>query len=160
MRLLCLLFLCRLAGADLRWVSRSADGSTPPDAVALEGELLLCRARLADGNLHPGIASGGTCRIPQKGGVETTDTFEVATGGGARWVAKDWQRATPAVRQGRSDLYVCRAEIRVGSTIAGWVYGKAYREGPHAGRCYVAFQNREIEVPQVFELFSLGKVRP
>ena len=58
MKLVVLLFLGRLGAADLHRVPRPADGTD---------KTLLCRARLADGHLHPGTADAKVCRLPQKG---------------------------------------------------------------------------------------------
>ena len=155
--LLVLVFL-----SEWGWV-RHGGGALHADAVVLErdGEhvTVLCRARLADGNLHPGTSRGNSCAIPQKGRVERPAEFEVAVGGTAQWTADDWAAAAIVGRQGRTDLYFCRAQVRIGSAAAGWVFGKAYREGPHAGHCYVGYGDREMDVTSGFEILHIEAPR-
>ena len=152
------LLLSSCLAADLQWTARLETGSTPPGAIVLERNaetaILLCRAWLDDRNLHPGITSGDVCAIPQKGVVEKLSVFEIAVGGRAAWSAGRWEDAVKVGRQGPVDLYFCRAPIRAGNVAVGWAYGKAYREGPHAGHCYVGFQGREVGLSENFELFS------
>ena len=148
------------ARAELEWVGNTP-GGMPAGAIVLHRDgdavTLLCRARLADGNLHPGASVGGFWAIPQKGKVERLSEFELAIGGTAEWTGDNWREAATAGRQGRTDLYVCRAQVSVGNARVGWAYGKAHRDGPHARHCYVALQDREIDVAGVFEIL---RVRP
>jgi hypothetical protein len=155
---LALVLLAAAAHAQPEWTPHTS-GGLPSGALVLDPDSggALCRARLADGNLHPGVTEGGSCAIPQKGKVERVATFEVAAGGTAEWIRNEWSGAAVVGRQGRTDLYVCRAPVRVGNAGAGWAYGKAYREGPHAGHCYVAHGNREIDAGGDFEIL---RVRP
>ncbi len=136
-----------------------AGSALPADALMIEGAAALCRARLADGNLHPGVSTGEFCAIPQKGKVERAREFEVAVGGAPLWTATDWDGAAVVGRQGRTDLYFCRAQVRVGEADAGWVFGKAYREGPHAGHCYVGYGDREVDVKGGFEILRVAAPR-
>ncbi len=156
---LALVLLSCAARAELEWVRRTP-GGMPAGAIVLDRDgdsvTLLCRARLADGNLHPGAVVGGFCAVPQKGKVERLSDFDVAVGGTAEWTRDGWGAATIVGRQGRSDLYVCRAPVRVGNTSVGWAFGKAYRDGPHARHCYVAFQDRETDVNGEFEILGVG----
>jgi hypothetical protein len=93
--------------------------------------------------------------VPQKGVVELSTDFEIAVNGTPRWSADDWSGATAVGRQGRTDLYFCRAPVRVGDARVGWAFGKAYREGPHARRCYVAYSDREIDAGGEFEVLRI-----
>ena len=139
--------------ADLEWTTAKAAGAIVLERAA-DTAVLLCRAKLADGGLHPGVTTGDVCAIPQKGVVEKLPVFEIAVGGRPAWSAGRWENAVEVGRQGRFDLYFCRAPMRVGNVAVGWAYGKAYREGPHAGHCYVGFQGREVGLTEHFELFS------
>ena len=62
------ILLLYLGTGEIRWMPFSA---MPDDAVVLERvngrNVVLCRARLADGNLHPGVTANDVCLIPQKG---------------------------------------------------------------------------------------------
>ncbi len=151
-----LLALALLAGWG--WAPHTG-GALPANAVVLERGAALCRARLADGSWQPGVFSGEFCAIPQKGRVERAAEFEVAVGGAPGWIADDWAAAAVVGRQGRTDLYFCRAEVRIGGGAVGWVFGKAYREGPHAGHCYVGYGDREVDVRGGFELLRFEAPR-
>jgi hypothetical protein len=86
--------------ADLEWTATKT-----AEAIVLERAadtaVLLCRAKLADGGLHPGVTSGAVCAIPQKGVVEKLSVFEVAVGGRPAWSAGRWENAVKVGRQGR-----------------------------------------------------------
>lgn len=155
--LLTILMLPWLLPAETQWV-QYRQGPPADRAVVLSRSggsvTVLCRTRFADGSLHPGSAAGGSCEVPQKGKVERAAEFEVAVNGTPRW-GLDWAGAMIVGRQGRSHMYVCRAPVRVGGTNAGWAFGKAYREGPHARHCYVAFEDREIDAGHDFELLKI-----
>ena len=137
--------LLLLLAAPLTWQAREAGGPIPAGAIRTGEALYVCRARLPDG-VHPGVTTGGPCRIPQKGKVEEFPKHEIAVGAGFEWRATDWDHAVIAGSQGRNgDLYVCRATVpgvSGGSEHAG---GKAYRNGNHARHCYVAHEGREVD---------------
>ena len=133
--------------AQVRWV-KSAEA--PADAVVagkVEGrEAVVCRARLSDG-VHPGWYDGNACLVPQKGKVERSTDFEFAAGSGYTWIADSGPGAVVAGRQfGRLDLLVCRAEQ------GGTRVGKAYRNGPHTGHCYISGDDREVDLTSGFEI--------
>lgn len=133
--------------AQVRWVKAA---EPPADAVVageLEGRrVVVCRGRLADG-VHPGWFDGTACRVPQKGKVEHAADFEFAAGRGYTWASDSGDTAVVGGRQfGRLDLLVCRAAQ------GGTRVGKAYRNGPHTGHCYLAGADREIDLTSGFEI--------
>lgn len=156
--LLALLILSRPALAEVLWLPHTP-GTLHESAVVVDrvgGSVkVLCRARLADGYLHPGTTTDVLCVVPQKGRVERVREFEVAVRGAPRWTRDDWAGSTAVGRQGRTDLFFCRAPVRVGDASTGWAFGKAYREGSHARHCYVAFGDREIDVGGEFEILRI-----
>jgi hypothetical protein len=139
------------------WAPRKPGKAFPAATIRgnREGEppLFVCRARLQDG-VQPGATSGGPCMVPQKGKAVAFDTYELGIASRYAWRAGDWDHAVLAGAQGRanSELYVCRAEVTSGSGHGRMELGKAYRAGPHAGHCYVAHEDREIDAPGEFQL--------
>lgn len=142
------------------WTAHFVGAALPPDAIVLEMQngtpIVLARLALHDDRMHPAIAIDGLATTPFKGGTEKSAHFEVASGGKAGWLAlSDWAQATPITRQSESEVFLCRAQVRIGTAPVGWVYGKAYSHGTHAKCAYVDFQGREIELTEGFELLSI-----
>ncbi len=144
-----------VAHSELAW----RPAQTSDNVVVLEnghaGPLLLARVQIRN-EWHPAIACSNAAFVPYRGLVERTKQFELAIGGKATWVAADrWAEATALGEQSQSEVYLCRARLRVGEVDAGWSYGKAYRTGPHGGGAYLACDGREIELRAGFELLRL-----
>jgi len=144
------------AQGEVRWVRHEPGTGIPDNAIiaAKEGDkaLYVCRTHLQDG-VHPGATTGGPCLVPQKGKVEKAREYEIAVGWRYSWRGGDWADAVIAGRQGRtSDLYVCRARVASSAGRNAIAIGKAYRSGPHAGHCYVAFEDSELDVASGFEV--------
>jgi hypothetical protein len=143
-----------LLASAVDWVRHDSGQPIPARAVRAgdAGPLFVCRAQLQDG-VHPGVTTGGSCLVPQKGKAEPFEIYEVAVGSDYTWRAGDFEGAIVAGKQGRSsDLYVCRATLFEETGARVTAGGKAYRTGPHAGHCYVAHQGREVDVPGGFEV--------
>ena len=158
-RFLAFCFLASALHAQVTWHQHAAGAAIPGDAVVLEetraGPLLLARIERADGSLHPAAAIGGVATISFKGGVEQSERFQFARSGTVAWVAPGSALATPVGRSHATEIFLCRAPILIGPLPVAWAYGKAYCTGVHAGRAYVAFQGREIELTKGYELLSL-----
>ena len=143
-----------VAQGEVGWVRHEPGTLFPNDAIiaAKEGDkaLYVCRAQLQDG-VHPGATTGGPCLVPQKGKVEKVSEYEIAVGRSYSWHTGDWEDAVIAGRQRQaSDLYVCKARVASSAGQNTIAVGKAYQSGFHAGHCYVAFEESEVDVTSGF----------
>lgn len=135
-----------LAGGGFAWVP-AREGELPAGAVGggmvRDGELFVCRGRLADG-LHIGKYWRGRCNVGQAGREEALKEFEVLVqpkGGHA------WQRGRGGLGGGGclvagrahgQDLCVCRGRYRDGLHI-----GKTW-----AGRCQIGWGGQEVTLDE------------
>ncbi|MEJ1974093.1 MAG: hypothetical protein WDM96_17045 [Lacunisphaera sp.] len=160
MKALLLALLFGQAAASMQWTA--VDGSIPPGLTPLvpldaaTPASVLGRIQLPGGaGSSPGVVSGGVCVTPFKGVALQSPRYEVATGATLSWCGEDWARATPVGQQGAIEVFFCRAPVFLADKRVEWAYGKAYRSGRHAKRAYVAWNGREIELTQGYELAVL-----
>lgn len=135
-----------LAGGGLVWAP-SQEGELPAGAVGggmvREGELFVCRARMADG-LHLGKYWRGRCNVGFGGREELVKEFEVLVrpSGGYTWrrgrVGLGSGGCLVAGRAHGQDLCVCRGHHRDGLHI-----GKTW-----AGRCHIGWGGQEVALDE------------
>jgi DM9 repeat len=143
--------------AQVIWVSHNAAHELIPENTIVAGKkhgvrLYVCRARLKVG-VSPGESTGSICIVPYLGKADVFHKFELATSLNYSWYRGQWENAVIGGRQhGNANLYACRARVIQDKIDYGFIPGKAFRFGPHANHCYIAFQGKELDFKGHFEL--------